>query len=411
MKRLEFFALLFASCSAAAQPQADLAAAVSLDEVLRIVSRSPRIVASEREAEAARAERVAAGALLNPTLSVGRSRLAGGERTVFDAQSQQQAMVDLPIPIFGQREARVRAAERLVGRAESAIRLTQGEIRRQAALAYLKLLTAQEQLEARRAAASEVQRIRELVAGRLASGMASRYDLARAEAELALAGLGLQRAQAEVTEHAAALAALADADGWLPRAADSLPGLQSAFDAAADVQTVLARNPASRVARDDTALANARIEVASRERFPVPSISLGRTWTSGPFGAANFIGLSSEIPILDDRRALEDKARAEAGAVRERERAINATLRAEYQRHRETLSVRRAALARFDKDVFKSQATFREMAESAYRLGRGTLFELLDARRTQLETLSARLELLAAIVEAQLELRALSDDL
>src|SRR6185436_11546953 len=39
-------------------------------------------------------------------------------------------------------------------------------------------------------------------------------------------------------------------------------------------------------------------------------------------------------------------------------------------------------------------AAFLEMAESAYRLGRATLFELLDARRTQLEAADARLELL-----------------
>jgi cobalt-zinc-cadmium efflux system outer membrane protein len=411
MKRLELYALFFAAWSAAAQPQPSLPAAVSLEEVLRIVSRSPRIVASEREAEAARAERVAAGALLNPTLSVGRSRPSGGERTVFDAQSQQQASVDVPIPVFGQRAAKMRAAERQVGRAESAIRLTQSEIRRQAALEYLKLLTAQEQLEARRAGVSEVQRIRELVSGRLASGMASRYDLARADAELALAGLGLQRAETEVAEHAAALAELADADGWRPRAAGSLQGLQAGFDSTSDAPAMLARNPALRVAREETALATARIEVANRERFPVPSVSLGRTWTSGPFGAANFVGLSSEIPILDDRRALEDKARAEAGAARERERGVNATLRAQYQRQRETLGLRRAALERFDKNVFERETSFREMAESAYRLGRGTLFELLDARRTQLEALSARLELLSAIIEAQFELRALSDDL
>ena len=51
------------------------------------------------------------------------------------------------------------------------------------------------------------------------------------------------------------------------------------------------------------------------------------------------------------------------------------------------------------------------MAEAAYRLGRGSLFELLDARRTQLDAATARLELIGAIVEAQLELRALAGDL
>ena len=128
-------------------------------------------------------------------------------------------------------------------------------------------------------------------------------------------------------------------------------------------------------------------------------------------GAANFVGLASEIPILDNKRGLEDKARADAAAARERERATKATLLAEYGRQREVLRVRRAALERFEKEVFQRQSAFMEMAETAYRLGRGTLFELLDARRTQVEALAARLELVAAILEAQIELRALTGDL
>jgi outer membrane protein TolC len=138
---------------------------------------------------------------------------------------------------------------------------------------------------------------------------------------------------------------------------------------------------------------------------------VGRTWTSGPFGAANFIGLSSEIPLLDRKSALTDKARADAAAARERQRARNATVLSEYQRQRDTLQVRRAALERFQKGAFERQAEFLEMAETAYRLGRGTLFELLDARRTQLEAAAAQLELTGAVIEAQVELRALSGDL
>jgi cobalt-zinc-cadmium efflux system outer membrane protein len=289
--------------------------------------------------------------------------------------------------------------------------LTQSEVRRDAALGFVRLLAAQEQLESRRAALAEVERIRSLVAGRMQSGMASRYDVARADVELSLATLAAQRAETDVNEQSAALAGLAAASNWRPRASGSLHSLHAAWPEAPPFEAVLASNPASRVAHDDTALAQARIEVAHRERFPVPSVSVGRTWTSGPFGAANFIGLSSEIPILDDRRALEDKARADAAVARERERAANATLRAEYERQRESLRLREAALARFEKSVSAQQAEFREMAESAYRLGRGSLFELLDARRSQAEAASARLELLAAILESQVELRALAGEL
>ena len=387
---------------------AQLPQTVTLEDVLRIVEQSPRVAVSQREADVARADRAAAGAFANPTLSLGSARPSGGERTIFDANSQQQATVELPVPIFGQRGARVRAADLQVGRAESQVRLTVTETKRLAGLEFIRLVAAQENLAARRRALVDVERIRGLVAGRQGSGMASRYDVARADAERALANLNVQKAVNELNEHSAALAALADSPGWRPQAASSLEQLQSALGEPGDD---FAGNLALRVARDETAAAQARVELARRERYPVPALQLSRTWTSGPFGAANFVGVVSEIPILDTRRALEDKAIAEHGAARERERGLNAAVRTDFQRQRETLSLRKEALARFDRDVFDQQSAFLEMAESAYRLGRGTLFELLDARRTQLEAALARAELIAAIAETQLELRVLSGSL
>jgi|SRR5580765_5230677 len=381
------------------------AQSVTLDDVLRIVSEGPRVHASLRDADAARADRDAAGAFANPSLTFGRSRPSGGERTIFDANSQDQASLELPVPIFGQRAARVQVAERQVERAQWQVQSTLGETKKSAALEFARLLVAQEQLAVRRRARAEIERIRGIVSGRLENGMASRYDLARADAELSLASVGVQRAEAGAAEHAAALAALAGAGGWRPQAQGSLESLRPL--PSVDADSLLDRSPVLQTARAETRAAEARIELAQRERFPVPSIGVGRTWTSGPFGAANFLGVSSEIPILDTRRAQEDKARAEAGAARSRERVIEAGLRAELQRHLEALRARRAALER----LRGGESTFLEMAESAYRLGRATLFELLDARRTQLEAADARLELLGAIAESSIEIEAISGSL
>ena len=404
---MKLLSLLLFPVAALAQPPA----AVTFDELLKMVTRSPRVLAAERDADMARAERVTAGALPNPTLSYGTARPSGGERTMFDGSSQQQATVELPIPIFGQRGARIDAADRQIGRAESQVRLTTSEARRAAALGFTRLLRTQETLAARSAALAEIERIRGLVSGRQASGMASRYDRSRVDAEAALAALAVQRAEADVSEQAAAIAALVDAPGWQPRAEGRLEAMRGAPAEMPDIQRMLAANPAARVARDESAAAEARIEQARRERYPVPSLAYSRTWTSGPYGAANFIGLQSEIPILDSRRGLEDRARADAAGARERERAANAVLAAEYEKQREMLRQRREALRRFEAEVPAAQGEFLEMAESAYRLGRGTLFELLDARRTRLEATVARLELLAAIVEAEIELRALTGEL
>jgi cobalt-zinc-cadmium efflux system outer membrane protein len=405
MRRLSALAgLAFAALPVAAQ----LPPEVTLPDVLRIVESSPRVAVSAREADTARAERAAAGALPNPTLSFGRSRPSGGERTIFDANAQDQALVELPVPIFGQRGARMRAADLQIERAQSQLRLTLAETRRLAALAFLRLLGAQETQLARRTAAADVERIRTLVAGRQASGMASRYDVARVDAEAALANLAVQRAATDVNEQAAALAALVDARGWRPRAAGSLAQVRAELGTP---PSDLAANPALRAAHDETAAAEARIDLAQRERYPVPAVQLGRTWTTGPFGAANFVGLTSEIPILDTRRAGVDRAVAEHGAARERERGVAATVQAELAKQREALELRREALARFERDVSERQSAFLEMAESAYRLGKGTLFELLDARRTQLEASVARVELLTALLEAEIELRALAGEL
>lgn len=387
---------------------AQMPGAVTLDEVLRLVAASPRVAVSLREADMARAERAAAGALPNPSVSLNRTTPSSGERTIFDASSQQQATVELPVPIFGQRGARMRAADFGIGRAESQVRLTLAETRRLAALAFIRLLAAQEQLAARRAALGDVERIRGLVAGRSQSGMASRFDLARADAELALARVAAQKSESEVNEQAAALAALVDAPGWRPQAEGTLARLNGQF---AEGEGDLAGNPALRLALAESDAAQARVEVARRERYPVPSVSLGRTWTSGPFGAANMIGVASEIPILDNRRALEDRANAEAAAARERQRATASALRAELDKQRSALAARREALARFEREAGAARGEFLEMAESAYRLGRGSLFELLDARRTQLETTLARAQLIADLIEAKAELRALSGSL
>ena len=379
---------------------AQLAPNVTLDDVLRLTEKSPRVAISQREADMARAERAQAGALPNPTLTLSRANP--------DATSQQQALVEVPVPIFGQRGARVQAADLQVGRAQAQVFLTRTETRRLAALAYIRLAGASEQVAARRSALTDVERLRGLVAGRQEGGLASRYDVARADAELALARLGVQRALSELGEQSAALAGLIDAPGWRPQPQSSLAQLRSQLG---EAEPSLAANPALQLARTETAAAEARVELAERERFPVPAVQLGRTWTSGPFGAANYVGVVSEIPILDTRRGLRDRAIAEHGAARERERATGAALQAELQKQRDALQLRRDALERFERDVFARQGAFLEMAESAYRLGRGTLFELLDARRTQLEASIARVELLTSIVEAQVELRALSGNL
>src|SRR6185369_5820067 len=92
-------------------------------------------------------------------------------------------------------------------------------------------------------ARGEIERIRGIVSGRLDNGMASRYDLARADAELSLASVGVQKAQAEVAE-------LAGAGGWRPQAQGALESLRPA--PSVDADALLDRSPALQTARAET---------------------------------------------------------------------------------------------------------------------------------------------------------------
>jgi cobalt-zinc-cadmium efflux system outer membrane protein len=70
------------------------------------------------------------------------------------------------------------------------------------------------------------------------------------------------------------------------------------------------------------------------------------------------------------------------------------------------LRQRQEALARFDREAGERMPSLERMAEDAYRLGRSSLLEWLDATRTLYEQRLARSDLLIAAAEAQLRLRA-----
>src|SRR6185503_19107693 len=266
---------------------------LTLPELLRLVAaRSPRLAVERVGIDAAQAERTTAGALPNPTISYGRSRPSGGApNSVIDGTRQQQAGIDLPVLIAGQRGARVEAAEQGVLGARARVDLAASELALRAAELHAGLQAAQEKGVVLGEAQGEFEHAAALISGRLESGMASRYDLARVEIEVANIAVRLAEARADAAEKSAAIAALLGAPGWRPRAAGVLrPGTQQGGGSAG--LPALAGNPQIIAARRDEDTARAAVRRAELERWPVPTLSLSRTWTSEPFGAANFFGFS-----------------------------------------------------------------------------------------------------------------------
>lgn len=407
MKRaLIAFVLLLSSLSAVSQ---ELPEHLTLPVLLRLVAeRSPRLAVERAGVDAAQADRVTAGALPNPILSYGRARPSGGASTVFEGSRQQQAGIDLPLLIAGQRGARIEAADQGVLGTQARVGLAGSELALRAADLFAGLQAAQEKIAVLAEAHGEIERAAALVSGRLASGMASRYELARVEMEVAAIANRLADARADADEKSAGIAALLGAPGWRPKAAGPLAPAGLRADIAAWHAPLAAGNPQIVAARRDEDTARAAVRRAELERWPVPVLSLGRTWTSEPFGAANFIGVSTEVPLLDTRRGPLEKAQAELRAAERRREAIEAEARVELGRLLEALTQRRAALERFESKVDLRSPAYRQMAEDAYRLGRGSLLELIDAARTRVDARVTGIELRAFAVQQELRIQALT---
>jgi len=373
---------------------------VSLATVLSLTrDSSPRLALERQEIAIAEAERRTAGAFPNPTLSYGRQRPGSGN-PLFDGKRQQDVAVELPLLIGGQRGARVEAADRRIDASRARAAASGNGLAADAGAAHIALLAAQEKKAVLNTSLDELSRMREIVAGRQVSGMASQYDLLRVDVELEAWRTRAAEADAELVDRQGQLAVLLGFPSWRPVALGELKPLDVRIEKDA------VENPSLTAARKEESVAQALTDVARRERFPAVSLNAGRTWTSEPYGSANVLGLAVEIPFLDTRAGAVDKARAEAHSAALRVQLTEASVRADQTRYQMLVERRTATLEQFRQRMSSRLPALKQMAEDAYRLGRGSIIELLDATRTRYETQLGQLELIAGLMEAQLRLQA-----
>jgi cobalt-zinc-cadmium efflux system outer membrane protein len=419
MKRApRFRAIVIAACglwgwmTPAAAQEAGPPDTVDLAAVVRLVNdASPRLAAERQSVAVAETDRIGAAAYPNPTIGYSQFRPAGGAQTVFTGERQQQFGIDLPIPVNGQRAARMEAAERGIDAARARVLAGGSALTADAAAAYIDLLAAQEQAGLLTAAVGELEHLRTIIVGREASGMASRYDVTRIEVELSGTRTRLEEASAKVADRAGALAALLGFPRWRPRAQGPLAPLDIGAAAPAAAKDSASTSPATVAALREEEAARAGIEVAKRERIPTPTFNLGRTWTSDPFGAANFAGVSVEIPILDGRRGPQARAEAQAIQANLRRQLVEVETAANLDRLAQVISLRKSSLERFERESAQRIPALKQMAEDAYRLGRGSILELLDAVRSRYDLQQSRVELAASLLDAQVRYLALSGEL
>ncbi|GAB6067811.1 hypothetical protein JCM13664_11300 [Methylothermus subterraneus] len=394
--------LSFTTLIAAAQET--LPQAVTIAQLLAIArDRSPRYALLLQRLESARAEVVAARVLPNPRVSYGRYDLTSRRNTMFDGSTQEEVTVEVPLLLFGQRQARIEEAQKKLSATSAEIEAEFAALAYKLWRAFAKLLADQRRVALLEEAATEVERLVRLVAGRAQAGEASRYDLLRIRLEAESLGARLNALRGEVTATARSIGVMLGFPDWRPTALGELRPLEVPADAAALWAAAEQNNPELIAARSEEAAADATVARARRERWPVPSLLAGTAFTDRPYGNTVFSGVSVDLPIFDRGQGNLARAAAQMRQAQLARELIAVQARTALERAVDLIRQRRATRIRFEQEVMARLEDLKAMGEAAYRLGKGSLLELLDAFRSRTETRLSYVGLVQDEIEAELE--------
>lgn len=416
---LALFWLLAAPCAALAAEAVTLSARVagpvragpllSLDETMALArGDQPAVAAFEREALASQQAAVAARSLPDPQVSVGILNFPIRGMNAFSPTRDEMTMYTVGVMREQVRRSR-REAEAARLRADATVSRFEGSaqqrrIQRDVMIAWIDAVEASARQRLLAQVIGDLKVGRQVIEAGIPTGsttpalaLEAQAEIALAESQLVGAGGAEARARAELAR-------------WIGEAAkrplpDRLPnftpppGIASDFAAHPEVLAASAREQAAR----------RQIDVARTERRPnfTWSVMLGIRPTYGEMVSAQV-----SIPLQINRRGLQDRRIAEAGA-----RADAARLRVEDAR-RELSGKHEAARAQYrsaeaqivvlrDRAIPSLEGSFKA-AEARYASGQGTLELPLNIVRRYVEANIQLIEQEAARTRAAAELVYLS---
>ena len=281
-----------------------------------------------------------------------------------------------------------------------------------AATAFIDLLMTQQRLKVWQEAQEALNSAGNIVRGQIEAGARSRYDGARLSLQQAQMAMQVSQAQSDwqdAASHAAALAALPQ---WAPRATGSLQAVpvaqllheQELWEAAR------LRLPALVAAQAELDQLRHKVELERREALPTPSISVARV-RNRLDGNYNQIGVSVELPLFDRREGPIARAQVEAEQAQLRYDAALIEARTELQRAIRQLKLRRDAVRAYEKQGLAQIAPLNQMAQDAYKLGQGSILELIDSLGSINEHRLEHLDLVKEMMLAEWQVRVASGDL
>ena len=375
---------------------------VTLAEVFDILKRrSPRYKVVQYEVDIAKSESRAARVLPNPVLNLAILYLNQGFNQ--NGVATYYANVTLPLLIAGQRRMRVKTADVGIRSAEANVRSNFHDLAHEARARFVELQAAQERVEILDEAIVDLGRVQNVIVERKRSGVETEYDSVRIAIETSSWKARRAEEEAQAQDIAGRLGILLGVPSWYPRAEGDLKELGIHGDPDQMWPEIERTQPGIEAARREEAYAVKGIDLAKRERWPVPSITVGTVAIQNYYSVSTTVGLTVPIPVFDWGQGLLARANARSAQSRLQKDTVIAETQAELKRAMRLLEHRRKAVATFEQEVFSKIPTLQQMAEDSFRSGQTQLIELLDATRARFEVKLTHIDMLEAVIQAEID--------
>jgi len=385
-----------------ALPASAQRAITEADVLAAVRARDPEVVAARAEVAASAAREAGEGRYPNPSIAWEREEIPGDGPL---AVHEDTFTLAVPIDFGGERSARSALAESFTAQArgEHAL-ITTGAAQRALGVFYEALAARQHGAIARDHVArlAEAERV---LARKVAEGSASGYELSRLQLEAELARSTLSEREATALAAIAELAFMLD----VPSAGLELNGDLEARELGGGVAEPQALREAEAA---HSAAVRARSSAGSAWLPSLEAHAGPKLVGAGDEDALGYVaGVSLALPLFDRKQGLTGEASARSAQLQTRRAALERGLNGARERAQADLARVRSELARFERATITPMAELERSAEAAYREGRQTILELLDAQRMRTSIEEQKLALRLRAKRAELALRAARGEL
>jgi len=349
---------------------------------------NPTLRAAGRAIGIADGERVQAGLLPNPELSVSTEGTDRRSRV----ETVEMAQV---IELGGKRSARIAAADHERQLAVEALRDRRSQLRADVMAAYLAALTMQERVLLARSAIEVASRATNAATRRVTAGKISPVEQTRSRIAESTVRLELSQAEADLSLALRRLATLMGSTGVIDQ-----PLVMPAFDFAAvpamsELAQRLASAPRMRQARVQVSRQQAQVDLERALRVPDLRVTVGsQRDRERADGSQAVLGISVPLPLFNRNQGNLAAAMHRADQARDELDAQQLELHQALADARQRAEVSQAQLDSLTRDLLPAAQQAYDAAVIGFELGK---FSFLDVLDTQRALILARTQYLGAL--------------